>query len=131
VFTLDFFAWFVYYFTRSVNLWPPILITIFYTIALVINFFSPGSILFSEVEKLSSFSLPSGNILYFVNSPANPFRLLGDIAWIAFLIYTGVACISFAKRGNTAKAIIFGTTIFVCLGLGYLQGTMLLVRQIE
>ena len=120
-----FFTWFVHYFTLSKKLWPPTLITVLYSLAIIINIFSPGSILFSEVDKLSSFSLPSGEILYFANGPANPFRLLGDIAWVAFLIYTGVACISFAKKGNTAKAIVFGTTIFLCLGLGYLHGTLI------
>ena len=120
-----FFAWFVHYFTLSNKLWPPTLITILYGLAIIINIFSPGSILFSEIEKLSSLSLPSGEILYFANGPANPFRLIGDIAWVAFLIYTAVACISFAKKGNTAKAIVFGATIFLCLGLGYLHGTLI------
>lgn len=120
-----FFAWFVHCFTLSKKIWPPTVITVLYSLAIIINIFSPGSILFSEIEKLSSLSLPSGEILYFANGPANPFRLIGDIAWVAFLIYTAAACISLAKKGNRTKAIIFGTIIFLCLGLGYLHGTLI------
>ncbi|OEU79341.1 MAG: hypothetical protein BA873_14360 [Desulfobulbaceae bacterium C00003063] len=119
------FAWFVYYYTRSKRLWPPVVITILYSLVQVINIFSPGRVLFSEIVELESFAMGAGDILFFANGPANPFRILGDAAWIILLIYTAIACIGFGKRGNPRKAAIFGITIFLCLGLGYLHGTLI------
>ncbi len=119
------FAWFVHYFTKSKWLWPPVFITILYSLIQVINFYSPGSVLFSEIVELNSFSIWEGEILFFGNGPANSFRIIGDAAWILLLIYTATACIRFGKRGSLPKALIFGITVFLCLGLGYLHGTLI------
>ena len=119
------FAWFVHYFTRSVRLWPLIVISFLYTLAIVINFFSPASILFKEITEFSFFTLQSGERIYFANGPANSFRLLGDLAWGVFLVYTMVTCIAFGRKGNVRQSVIFGTTVFLCLGLGYLHGTLI------
>jgi PAS domain S-box-containing protein len=119
------FAWFVHYFTKSKWLWPPVFITILYGLIQVINFYSPGSVLFSEIVALNSFSMQSGEILFFGNGPANSFRTIGDGAWIILLIYTAAACIRFGKRESPQKAFIFGITVFLCLGLGYLHGTLI------
>jgi len=119
------FAWFVRYFTGSERLWPPIFITILYSLAQVINIFSPGSILFQNIMELDSFAMLSGEIMYFANGPANPYRIIGDVAWIALLIYTAAASLHLGKNENPKKALLFSITIFLCLGLGYLHGTLI------
>lgn len=113
-----FFAWFVKLYTRAVKLWPPILVTVLYSIALVINIVSPGGILFTSIDELTTFTLSSGDILNLGNGPPNPLRIIADIGWIILLIYTAVASIDFAQRENRKKAITFASTIFLCLGLG-------------
>ena len=119
------FAWFVHFFTRSVKLWPVILISFLYTLAIIINILSPASILFSEITEFSFLTFQSGEKIYFVNGPSNTFRFLGDLAWIILLIYTLFACIAFGRKGNVRQSIIFGTTVFLCIGLGYLHGTLI------
>jgi len=119
------FAWFIHYFTRFKRIWPPIFITFLYSLVQVINIFSPGSILFHKIVELKSFSMASGQILFFANGPANSFRIIGDAAWIILLLYTATAFICFGKRENPRKTLIFGITVFLCLGLGYLHGTLI------
>jgi PAS domain S-box-containing protein len=119
------FAWFVHYFTRSGKFWPPLLITVLYTLALVINIFSPDTILFREVMELQSHTMESGEIFYFANGHANSLRFFADIAWLILLLYTAVAFTGYGRRGNGRQAIIFSATIFLCLGLGYLHGTLI------
>jgi len=119
------FAWFIHYFTRSGKLWPPLLITVLYTLALVINIFSPDTILFREIVELQSHTTGSGEIFYFANGDANSFRFIADIGWLILLLYTAVAFVGFGRKGNTRQAIIFSATIFLCLGLGYLHGTLI------
>ena len=119
------FAWFVHFYTRPSKLWPPVLISVLYTLALVINILSPASILFNEIAELTSFTMPSGESIYQANGPANSFRFLGDIAWVILMVYTAAAFVNFGRKENTRQAIIVGATIFLCLGLGYLHGTLI------
>jgi len=119
------FGWFVYFYTHSRNYWPPLLVTVLYLAALTINFFSPASILFDKITELTAYSMPSGDIIYLANGTANPFRIIADIAWLILLFYTATASIIFGRSGHVKKAIVFGITIFLCLGLGYLQGTLI------
>ncbi len=41
--------------------------------------------------------MQSGEILFLGNGPANPFRIVGDAAWILLLIYTATAFLRFGK----------------------------------
>ncbi|MFW2366891.1 MAG: sigma-54 interaction domain-containing protein [Desulforhopalus sp.] len=119
------FAWFVYLFTESVKIWPPVLISILYTLALFINIFSPASILYREIVEFVPYAMASGEAVWLASGPANILRFIADISWLILLVYTAIAIIKFGKRGNGSKAIFFGTTIFLCLGLGYLHGTLI------
>jgi PAS domain S-box-containing protein len=119
------FAWFVYFYTKSVKRWPPLLISALYTFALVINFFSPATILFSEITELAPYTMVSGELIYLGTGPANAFRIIADISWILLLVYTASASIRFGRKGNARQATLFASTIFLCLGLGYLHGTLI------
>lgn len=119
------FSWFVYFFTSSLRSWPPVIVTLCYCSAIIINFFSPGSILFQGAVELTPFSLPSGETFYLAGGSANPLRFVADIGWFILVTYTAVAFINLGKRGDAQKAVIFGSAIFLCLGLGYLHGTLI------
>ncbi len=66
------FSWFVYFLTNSLRKWPPVIITLFYSTAIIINYYSPGSILFQGAVELTPFSLPSGETFYLVGGSTNP-----------------------------------------------------------
>ncbi len=69
-----FFAWFIHFHTRSKILWPPVFITILYGVVQIINVLSPGSILFHKIAELKTFTMQSGELLFFANGPANSLR---------------------------------------------------------
>jgi len=119
------FAWFVFYYTKSSKRWPPVLISLLYSLAVIINLFSPAGILFHGSLELTSFSPRSGELFYLLKGEANPFRIISDAAWLMIVIYTAVATLRFGRAGNVKTATLFGTTIFLCLGLGYLHGTLI------
>ncbi|NNK93743.1 MAG: sigma 54-interacting transcriptional regulator [Desulfobacterales bacterium] len=119
------FAWFVFYYTKSSKRWPPILISILYGLAVIINLFSPTGVLFHGNFELTPYSLLSGELFYLLKGDANPFRIIGDAAWLLILIYTAASTVRFGRTGNAKTATLFGTTIFLCLGLGYLHGTLI------
>lgn len=119
------FGWFVYYYTGSKKTWPPFLITFLYCAALFINIISPAGILFSEVPRLTSFSLASGETFFIAAGLPNSFRIIADFAWVVLLLYTAFSCFQLSRKGNTRKAALFAVTVFLCLGLGYLHGTLI------
>jgi PAS domain S-box-containing protein len=119
------FAWFVFYYTKSLKRWPPVLISLLYSLAVIINLFSPAGILFQGNLELTSFSPLSGELFYLLRGDASPFRIISDVAWLMIMIYTAVATLRFGRAGNAKTATVFGTTIFLCLGLGYLHGTLI------
>ena len=119
------FTWFIHFYTKSSKRWLPALITACYALAILVNFFSPGSILFREITDVKPFVLGSGEAIFYSQGPANPWRIIGDGAWFLLLAYAGYASYRFAVGFDLRKAIFFGTTIFLCLGLGYLHGTLI------
>jgi len=108
-----------------------VIITLFYSTAIIINYFSPGSILFQGAVELTPFSLSSGETFYLVGGSTNPLRFIADIGWFILVIYTAVAFINLGKRGNSLRAITFGSAIFLCLGLGYLHGTLIDLKIVD
>lgn len=119
------FTWFIHHYTKANKLWPPAVITTLYSVTIVFNLVSPGSILFREINELTLFILNSGETIYYSQGPANPWRIIGDIAWFLLLAHTGYASYRCAKKYNLKKAAIFASTIYLCLGLGYLHGTLI------
>ena len=119
------FTWFIHLYTKAAVLWPPAVITALYLAAIILNLLSPGSIIFKEINELTPFILTSGETIYYSQGPANPWRILGDVAWFLLLAYTAYASYRCAQRYDLKKAVIFSSTIFLCLGLGYLHGTLI------
>jgi len=98
---------------------------VLYCLAVIINLFSSAGILFHGNIELTSFSAPSGELFYLLKGNTNPYRFIADIAWIILMLYTANATFQFGRAGNVKTAAFFGTTIFLCLGLGYLHGTLI------
>jgi len=58
-------------------------------------------------------------------------RFIADIGWFVLVVYTAGAFINLSKRGDSLRAIIFGCAIFLCLGLGYLHGTLIDLKIVD
>jgi PAS domain S-box-containing protein len=122
------FGWFVHYYTRAKRYWGPAAITVLYIITLIINFFSPTTILFQGNTELSTYHLANGEIIHILTGSANSLRIIADLAWILLILVTFSNCIQFGRKGNIKHAVILGATTFLCLGLGYLHGTLIDLR---
>ena len=119
------FAWFIQVYTRSDRRWPVFLVSGLYGLAGVLNLIFSHGILFDHIDDLNRVMLPWGEQIAFGLGPANPWRLLPDLAWFIVLAYALDASIGLARSGNRRRAWFFGLSIFACLGIGYLHGTLI------
>jgi PAS domain S-box-containing protein len=119
------FAWFIQTYTRSDRRWPVFLVSGLYGLAGVLNLISPHGILFDHIDDLNRVMLPWGEQIAFGLGSASLWRLLPDLAWFIVLAYALDASIELARSGNRRRAWFFGLSIFACLGIGYLHGTLI------
>jgi PAS domain S-box-containing protein len=118
------FAWFIQFYARGGRRWPVLLVSGLYGLAIVLNLIFPQGIIFSHIEDLDRTLLPWGESIAFGIGPANPWRLLADLAWFVVLAYTLDASVYIARQGERRRAWYFGLSILACLGVGYLHGTL-------
>ena len=119
------FAWFIQVYTRSDRRWPVFIVSGLYGLAGVLNLISPHGILFDHIDDLNRVMLPWGEQIVFGLGSASLWRLLPDLAWFIVLAYALYASIGLARSGNRRRAWFFGLSIFACLGIGYLHGTLI------
>jgi hypothetical protein len=118
------FAWFIQFYTRSCRRWPVWLFSGLYGLAILLHLIFPLGIIFSHIENIDRILLPWGETIAFGIGPGNPWRLLADLAWLIVLAYTLDISLYIARRGEHRRAWHFGLSIFACLGVGYLHGTL-------
>ena len=106
-------VWFVYLYFQSGRRWLAIIITLLWSIGMLVNFLLPGNLTFehvSELKRLSAFwgeqfSLPLGEL--------NPWKLLADIASLLILVYALDASLQLWRRDRRKRAWVVGGSIVI------------------
>lgn len=119
------FAWFILAYTRSDRRWPVWIVSGLYVFGGILNLTFPHGILFDRVDDLNRVMLPWGEEITFGLGPATPWRLLPDLAWFIVLAYALDASVGLFRHGEKRRAWFFGLSVFTCLGVGYLHGTLI------
>ena len=119
------FMWLIRFYTGNNRRWAILLVSGLYAVAGLLNLIFPHGILFDYIDHLDFISLPWGERIAFAIGPANPWRLLPDVAWFLLLAYALDSCIRMGRLGQMRRAIFFGVSLFACLGIGYLHGTLI------
>jgi PAS domain S-box-containing protein len=119
------FAWFIRFYAHSDRRWPVFLVSGLYGLSGTLNLAFSHGILFDRVDDLNRVMLPWGETITFGLGPATPWRLLPDLAWFIVLAYALDSSIGLYRRGEKQRAWFFGLSVFACLGIGYLHGTLI------
>lgn len=111
-------VWFVYLFFGTARRWLAITITVMWSAAIVVNFLSPASLVFSEITGLMRLSTFWGESFTVAVGSANPWVYLPNAASALILLYLIDASIGAWRRGNHHRAILVGggTVFFVVIG---------------
>lgn len=119
------FAWFVVFYTGFVRRWLAVAVTGLYAVAVVINLMSPFGVIYSGIENFYQITLSWGENISYVTGPANPLRIIPDIAWFLLMYLTIESLVRMGREGQKRRAIYLGVIFFVFIGLEYLHGTLI------
>ncbi len=120
-----FLTWFIAFYTGASRRWLAMTVTGAYALAVIVHIISPHGILYSNINEVYQVTLAWGESITYASGSANKWRFVADAGWI-LLIYLAVeSCVRLAHRGNRRRALLLGASLFVFLGLAYLQGTLI------
>ena len=74
------FMWLIRFYTGNNRRWAILLVSGLYAVAGLLNLIFPHGILFDYIDRLDFITLPWGERIAFAIGPANPWRLLPDVA---------------------------------------------------
>ena len=77
--------------------------------AIVSNFFSPASFLYTELTGLREIVLPWGEQIQLAIGKDNPWRLVSELAFAAILGLIGLGCYGLWRDQQRRRAIVFGS----------------------
>jgi len=119
------FIWFIKFYTGNNRRWAIFLVTGLYVLSGLLNLVFDRGILFARIDHLERVSLPWGEQIASASGTPNPWRLLPDVAWFFLLVYAVDSCIRMHRQGRPRRALFLGISLFLCLGIGYLHGTLI------
>ena len=110
-------VWFAYFYFDNAQLWLVRLITVLWSAALVANFLSPYSLVFSQIVELKQVVSFWGETFVLARGTANPWVILADIASVLIAIYFISSAIATWRAGNRRRALLIGgaMTVFILL----------------
>ncbi len=112
-----FFLWFVGLYTQFLPVKTLTVISVFHAVVAVLNFFSPGSILFTEITQVSPFTFPTGNQIWMIDDyTMSPAIYLFFASYLINFSFDAVACYKFYRQGAVASAHLLAISLFLFIG---------------
>ncbi|MBT8339876.1 MAG: sigma 54-interacting transcriptional regulator [Desulfatitalea sp.] len=118
------FVWFIDAYTRQRRRRLALLVTGLYSLAILVNMLSPYGVLLLSIDRIETVTLFWGEQIHQPVGQANPLRIMADAAWLILLAYALISTIRLSRQGEKRRAWFFGISVFACLGVGYLSGTL-------
>ena len=111
-------VWVVYLMFGTARRWLAIVISLAWSIAIIINFNSPFSLVFSDIEGLRHTTVFGNETFVQAYGPTNPWKLLADVTSLVILVYFVDAAVGAWKKGARRRALVMGggTSIFILFG---------------
>ena len=84
--------------------------------AMLMNFFSPASFLYTELTGLRQLTLPWGERFWLATGVNNPLRFITELALLAILVVVAVGCYQLWTKRQRNRAVLFGIAIVAFMG---------------
>jgi PAS domain S-box-containing protein len=104
-------VWFVYVYFNTARRWLGLVITFLWLLALIINFASPYSLVYTNISEIKQIPLPWGEEYTVALGSTNSWKFLADSASLLFIIFILDATIRFWRQGERGKSISVGGSI--------------------
>ena len=104
--------------------WMAFLIAIMWSIGLVINFLTPGSLVFESITELKQKTVFWGEPFTIATGVENPWVWLVNIATLLILVYVIDASIKAWRQNDKQSAVVVGVGIVIFLLLGLVHSIL-------
>jgi PAS domain S-box-containing protein len=110
-------VWFIDIYFQTAKRWITLLISALWCFSLIINMFSPYSLVYSYISAIERIQLPWGEYFSIPNATLNPWRYIADITSILIVIFLIDASIRLWRKGNRQRALVVGgaTVLFIVI----------------
>jgi len=111
-------VWFVQIRLAAARRWLAILITSLWSVAIVLNWLSPYSLVYSNIIALKEMPTFWGESFTLVDGDPNPWVHLTNLASLLIVVYVIDAAVRAWRRGNRSRAVLVGGSIgtFILMG---------------
>ena len=106
-------AWFIFHYTQDKTYWAVTAITATYIVLIIINIFSPESILYREVITLEKGVLPWGETYTFPNARIHIWHFLVDFSILILITYMIYSAYRMYNYGIRDVALFFVIQVFI------------------
>ena len=124
-------VWLVYLQLNTARRWIAYMITAMWSIGLINNFLTPGSLVYKEIVELKQQTVFWGEQFTVVSGVANPWVWLVNIATFFILIYVIDAAIRAWRLGDKQSAAVVGGGIVTFLLFGLVHSVLVDTGTIE
>ena len=111
-------VWFVYLQLGTARRWLAGTISLLWTIALVINFASPSSLIYLQIDTLAHHEAYGGASFTVAQGTPNPWNQLANLAVLLMVAYAVDAALRRWRQGGKRPAVITGGSIVAFLLFG-------------
>jgi PAS domain S-box-containing protein len=105
-------AWFIALSTGAARRWMLLAETAVLAATAVLDHALPSGIAFLRIEGLREVVLPWGEVVRLAVGTPNPWRIVGDVANVGFLIYLLDTTVRLVRRGQRRDAWLIGGSLF-------------------
>ena len=124
-------VWFVRGRLPSARLWLAILISILWTLAILVNWLSPYSLIFTEIRTLKQMPTFWGEWFTLAEGPANPWVHLSNLASVLIVMYVLDAAIRSWRAGDRRQASLVGGSVATFIVLGGIHAPLVDAGVVE
>jgi PAS domain S-box-containing protein len=106
-------SWFIFHYTQDRSFWAVAAITAAYSLIIIVNIFSPESILYREVINLKQAHLPWGEPYTYAEAVMNTWHFLIDFAILIIITYMIYSAHRMYRSGIRDVALFFLILVFI------------------
>lgn len=111
-------VWYVRARLPTARLWLAVLITSLWSVAILVNWISPYSLVYREITSLQQMPTFWGEHFTLAAGPANPWAHLTNLASVLIVVYVLDAALKSWRGGDRRRAVLVGGSVatFILLG---------------
>jgi two-component system sensor kinase FixL len=117
-------VWFVQARLPMARRWLAIFISLLWTVAILVNWLSPYSLVYAEITSLRQMPTFWGEHFTLATGPANPWVHLANLASVLIVIYVLDAAVRSWRAGNRRRAVLVGGSVATFIVLGGIQAPL-------